>query len=374
MPLSRRAFLAAVPASALAQIEPGFESIFDGSTLKGWTVRDGPRTAFHVLDGAIAVHPSSNFPSWLRYQRQLENFDLRGEFYLKGWMDSGIYLHAPEHGRNTWTGLEVKLFHQQETKPTPYSCGAIFPLIAPRLVKVNNKGEWNSFRIWMDWPTLRVWMNGEQVQDQNLDATPELRYRLRRGYLGLQSLSYPIRFRNLRIQELAEKEKWEPLFDRNTGLTKWKISEGKPRAEAIEDTLRLEGLGHLSSDKQYADFEFHTYVRTSRGHNGGVIFRSSGGGTRAARNYEIQLHNVEGAHFPTGSLYHHKRAQYPRIEDEKWWFLQLIAKRETLIVRINGENVLEFHELDNREAGFIELQAHHEGTWCEFKHMRIKPL
>jgi hypothetical protein len=372
MHLTRRLFAASLPAALLRAQD--LKPIFDGTTLNGWSVREGPQSAFHVVDGSIAVHPGSNFPAWLRYDRPLENFELKGEFFLKGWMDSGIYLHAPEHGRNTWTGLEVKLFHQQEEKPTPYSCGAIFPVVAPKLIKVNNKGEWNAVRIRMDWPVLQVWINDAMVQDVNLDAHPELRYRLRRGYLGLQSLSYPIRFRNLAVGELPSKEQWEPLFERKSDIANWKISEGKPRAEAIGDILRLEGLGHLASARPYKDFELHTYVRTSRAHNGGIIFRSSGGGARAQRNYEIQLHNVEGAHFPTGSLYHHKRAQYPRIEDERWWLLQLIAKSNTLIVRINGENVLEYDGLENREEGFIELQAHQEGTWCEFKHMRIKQL
>lgn len=373
--LSRRHFLAACSAMpALAAVEPGFESIFDGQSLKGWSVREGPGTAFHVTDGSIAVHPSANFPTWLRYNRKLENFDLRGEFFLKGWMDSGIYLHAPEYGRNTWTGIEVKLFHQKEEKPTPYSCGAIFPLIAPKTINVNNKGEWNTFRILMDWPSLKVWMNDTQVQDVNLDQHPDLRYRLRQGYLGLQSLSYPIRFRNLQLKELPGRERWDVMFEQASDLSKWKVSEGKPRFEALNDTLRLEGLGHIAFEKQYRDFELQSYIRTSRWQNGGILFRSKGGGTRSGTNYEIQLHNVEGAHFPTGSLYHFKRAQYPRIEDEKWWFCQLIAKGSNLIVRINGENVLEYDGLENVSEGLIELQAHHEGTWAEFRRVRIKPL
>lgn len=374
--LSRRTFLLGCSASAAAAVnpEPGFTSLFDGVSLKGWAVRQGPETAFHVADGAIAVHPSANFPAWLRYHRTFENFDLRGEYYLKGWMDSGIYLHAPEYGRNTHTGFEVKLFHQQEDKPTPYSCGAIFPVIAPKLVRVNNKGEWNSFRIVMDWPRLQVWMNDAQVQDLDVETVPELRDRLRQGYIGLQSLSYPIRFRSLRIKELAAKEKWRPLFETAADVQQWQISEGKPRMEAIGDVLRLEGLGHVATRDQYKDFELQTYVRTSRWHNGGIIFHSSGAGTRARRHYEIQLHNVEGAHFPTGSLYHFKRAAYPRIEDEKWWLLQLIVKGKEVRVRINGETVLTYDELQDTEPGLIELQAHQEGTWVEFQKMRVKLL
>lgn len=372
-----RRYLLALAAAAVplrAAIEPGFTPLFDGASLHGWTVQQGPTTAFHVNDGAIAVHSSANFPAWLRSAKQYENFDLRGEFYLKGWMDSGIYLHAPEHGRNTWCGFEIKLFHQAEEKPTPYSCGAIFPLVAPKQVKVNNKGEWNTFRIQFDWPNLQVWMNDAEVQNINVETNPELRYRLRKGYLGFQSLSYPIRFRNLRIKDLPAKDQWEPLFETAADVANWVVSEGKPSFEAIGNVMRLEGLGHIATRKKYRDFMLQSYIRTSRAGNGGVIFRSSGGGTRAARHYEIQLHNVEGAHFPTGSLYHFKRSHYPRIEDEQWWLFQLIVQGPNAIVRINGENVMEYSQMEDIAEGLIELQAHQQGTWTELKHLVIKPL
>ena len=372
---TRRTFLASLPVSALAlQDEAGFVSLFDGRSLGGWSIQEGPETAFHVSEGAITVHPGANFPAWLRSNKRYENFDFRGEFFLKGWMDSGIYLHAAEHGRPGWTGFEVKLFHQQEPKPTPYSCGAIFPLVAPSSIKVNNKGEWNTFRIVFDWPSLQVWMNGERVQNLNIESHPELKHRLRQGYLGFQSLSYPIQFRNLRIKELPAKQQWISLFDSAASLDQWFVSEGKPVFQPLGKILRMEGLGHIATKAKYKDFELQTYIRTSRWHNGGVVFRSTGGGTRATRHYEIQLHNVEGAHFPSGSLYHFKRAVYPRIADERWWLLQLVASGSSLTVRINGENVLEYDQLENVEDGHVELQAHANGTWAEFKELKIRTL
>ncbi|HUQ93436.1 MAG TPA: DUF1080 domain-containing protein [Bryobacteraceae bacterium] len=371
-PLSRRGFLSigAVSFLSAAEGEAGFHSLFDGRTLQGWSVREGPETAFYVDDHAIAVHPGANFPTWLRSAKQYENFDFRGEFYLKGWMDSGIYLHAPEHGRNVWSGFAIKLFHQEEPKPASNSCGAIFPIVAPKLVKVNNKGQWNTFRILFDWPSLQVWMNDAQVQDVNVESNPELRYRLRRGYLGFESLSYPIRFRNLRVRELPSKETWQPIDD----LSQWFISDGKPVFQNLGGILRAEGLGNLATKALYKDFELHSYIRTSRWQNGGVLFRSSGEGTRGRRAYEIQLHNVEGSHFPTGSLYHYKRASYPRIADEQWWLFQLIVQGRAVVVRINGENVLEYDQLDNVEPGHIEVQAHQAGTWAEFKDLKLKVL
>jgi hypothetical protein len=83
---------------------------------------------------------------------------------------------------------------------------------------------------------------------------------------------------------------------------------------------------------------------------------------------------VEGAHYPTGSLYGFKRATYPRIEPEEWFLLQMFVKGPSCVVRINGENVMEYDRMENLAPGHIELQAHQAGRWTEFKKMKIKPI
>ena len=133
-------------------------------------------------------------------------------------MNSGVYLHAPEHGRNTWVGMKINLFHQNDRELRPESPGSIFPLVAPLAVHVKNQGEWNGLRVVMDWPRLQVWMNDTQVQDLDVETVPELRHRLRRGYLGFESLSYPIRFRNIRVRELPAKETWDSSLRRSRRL------------------------------------------------------------------------------------------------------------------------------------------------------------
>jgi hypothetical protein len=375
--MKRRSFLsaaaAAVPAlQSVAQSAPAAASLFDGNTLSGWTVRDGPESAFYVEDGAIVVSEAGNFPTWLRSARTYENFDLEAEFFIRGWIDSGIYIHAPEHGRNTWEGIQVKIFHQRDETPKPNSMGSLFPLIAPKRVNVRNRGEWNSIRIRMDWPQLDVWTNGEQVQSVNLESLPEFRYRLRSGYLGLASLSYPIRFRNLRIRELPGKERWDPLYTQASDLDKWSAT-GKPNFHALGGVLRGDGLGYLVTREQYRDFELRAYVRGMAAHNGGVLFRTEGKGSDG-RHYEIQLHDVEEAHYPTGSLYHYQRSIYPKIAAEQWFPFHLIVQGKRCIVRVNGDTVVDYDQLDNLDEGHIELQAHRSGYWTEYKDIRIKRL
>jgi hypothetical protein len=339
--MHRRQFLNTVATASLLSgaaaqtTAPGRVPLFDGKSLSGWTIEEGPETAFYIDSGDIVVHESGNYPTWLRSNREYENFDLRGEFFVKGWTDSGIYIHAPLYGRPTWEGIQIKIFQDREDQPKPNSMGSLFPLIAPSKINVRNQGEWNSIRIRMDWPRLQLWTNDEMVQDVNLDAHPDFRVRRRRGYLGLASLSYPIRFRNFTIEELPGKEEWQVLYQSPSDMDKWFVSEGKPRFQAIGDVLWSDGQGHLATKQKFRDFELRMYIRAARFHNGGVLFRTTGHGL-GGQHYEIQLHNVEDAHYPTGSLYHYKRSTYPRIEPESWFPFQLIAKGKECMVRITA--------------------------------------
>jgi hypothetical protein len=134
--------------------------------------------------------------------------------------------------------------------------------------------------------------------------------------------------------------------------------------------LHGDGTGHIATKEKFRNFELQMYVRHVLHHNSGVMFRAKAVGPDK-RNYEIQLHDVEGAHYPTGSLYHFKRSSYPRIEAEKWWLYQMVVKDRDVLVRINGETVMEYDQLENLEEGSIELQAHQTGRWTEFKEIRV---
>ncbi len=367
----RRQFLAAAAVGA-AQAQSSFTPLFNGRNLDGWHVVDGPESSFYVDDGAIVVSEAGNSPTWLRSARQYENFELRAEFFVKGWIDSGLLLHAPLHGNAQDAGFCVKLFHKSgEIKPE--GMGAIFPLVAPKANNVKSKGEWNEIRVKFDWPRLQVWTNGEMVQDLDVEANKELAHRLRQGYIGLQSLSYPIRFRNIEIRELPGKVKWRPLYTEAAHLAaNWQVEEGKAKWTTIADTLRADGLGHLATKERFQDVAIEMYVRPARHSNGGVLFRAEGSGQKA--HYEIQLHDVEGAVYPTGSLYGLKRAKYPRMAPETWYLFQLFVKGKNVVVRVNGETVTEYDNLDRLGDGHILLQAHQMGRWIEYKDIRVRNL
>ena len=356
--------------------EPGFEPIFDGQSLAGWRIENGPESAFYVKDGAMVVHPGSNFPTWLRSEREYENFEFQGEVFIEGWANSGIFVHAPKHGRPTGCGMKVNIFQKADAVPLAESMGAIFPVVAPSKVNVRNKAEWNQFRIRVNWPEFKLWMNGELVQNLKLDEHPELRHRLRRGYLGLESLSYPVRFRKLEVKSLPATDTQTALYASPSDLAQWRTAEPewmeKSKWETLGSTLRGEGLGYLATKEQFADYDLEMYVRPSRHSNGGVYFRCPDGIKRD--HYEIQVHDVEGAVYPTGSLYGIRRARWWPLEPESWFLLQIHVQGDHCVVRVDGETVVDYRGLKNLAAGPIALQAHQTGKWIEYKEIRIRRL
>ncbi len=360
-------FAASFPLGA----QDGWTSLFNGRDLDGWSIQEGPESAFFARDGAIAGSPSAAYPAWLRSAKRYENFEAEFEFFIKGWTDGGFYFSAPEHGKRSACGFKISLFHQVDKEPTTNSSGSIFPVVAPRGVNVKS-GDWNRMRVRLEWPKLRVECNGAVIHDLDLDSHPELKYRLRGGYIGFETLTYPFQFRAVRIRELPSNPAWETLYAQPSDLSKWSITEPNKtypaRFDALGPVLRGDGLGNLTTKEKYRDFALQLYIRGILHHNGGVLFRSQGGRER----YEIQLHDVEEAHFPTGSLYFHKRAHYPRIEPEQWYLFQLFVKDRWCLVRVNGETVMEYDRLETLEPGFIELQAHQNGRWMEYKQIRIR--
>ena len=106
----------------LAAAEDGFVSLFDGKSLNGWSIEEGPESAFYVKGGDIVIHEGSNFPTWLRSDKRYENFDFRCEFFVKGWSNSGIYLR----GR-----YEVQIEDDYGMEPEAHIIGSVYGFLTP---------------------------------------------------------------------------------------------------------------------------------------------------------------------------------------------------------------------------------------------------
>ena len=88
------------------------------------------------------------------------------------------------------------------TEPHKNSTAAVYDVLPALAVAARPEGEWNEVEIMLDGSHLKATLNGVLVQDTNFDEVEELRYRLRRGFIGLQDHDNYILFRNVRVKEL----------------------------------------------------------------------------------------------------------------------------------------------------------------------------
>ena len=356
-----------------AEVEEGFVSLFNGENLDGWVVEHGNVSTFLIDQGTIHCPGVTGYPAWLRSEKEYENFDLRFEFMFKSWCNSGLFFHAPLHGQNSRVGFEFQIYHDQSQHITPNICGGIFGAVPPLVNAVHDEGDWNTARILMNWPSLKVWLNDQLVQDLNVEDNPELKYRLRRGYLGIQDVNYETWFRNLRIKELPAKEEWITLFN-GKNFDGWYF-EGDGAQWWIQDgIIHAENeTGYCVTNEEFENFELHAYVRTDKNANGGIFFRWKNLANRD-RGYEIQIEDVPDSPHPTGSLYNIVRAIQPRYEVGEWFLMQIRVEGSHVAVRVNGETTVEYNELTLIRPGHISLQMHHRNKWVEWKDIKIKKL
>ena len=187
-----------------------------------------------VEEGTLLLKTPQNYPNWLRTEKEYENFVLRLEYRMSGWCETGLFLHAPLYGDLAESGLRIHLRHDR-TEEGSRSTGGIYD-VAPPLTLANKPiNEWNALEVHMDWPVLRVKLNDVLIQDVNLEASDALRGKARRGYIGLDDLNCRIRYRNLQIRELPNKDrKWTSLSNgkdlkgwTSEGKVQWVVEDGK---------------------------------------------------------------------------------------------------------------------------------------------------
>ncbi len=359
-----------LPGNALTpeEQEQGFVSMFNGEDLSGWKTM-GNEDAFVVEDSVIAVHP--NRGNYLRYHKQFEDFILRLEYKVAPKANSGIFFHAPEHGRNSRVGFEVQLRDTHGQDPSPHITAALYDAVAPKINNEKPAGEWNDLELLCQWPVIRITLNGKEVMDINAEEIEQIKWRRRFGWLGLQDHHTKAWFRNLRIKDLGgdARDQWTPLFN-GKNFDGWRIIGDATWTVEDEKIVAKDGNGYLITEEKYKNFHLWTYVKTTRRANGGIFYRWNKLGDRG---HEAQIYNVEGAKNPTGSIYNRTPASGLYASDFSWFPMQVIAQGKHSKVIVNGKIVAEYDETVDRE-GHISLQMHRKDSTIQFKDLRIFSL
>jgi len=166
-----------------------------------WLVKDG------VLTG------STPRGTWLVSDEQYGDFELELDFKIGLPGNSGIGLRFPAAGDPAFDGLELQImgkrYRRDDVVPENERTGALYQVLAPK-VDAFRQDDWNHYRISCRGPRVEVYLNGQLVQDVNLDVQKDApprgkppAQRPRKGHIGFQELSRGgthVQIKNARIR------------------------------------------------------------------------------------------------------------------------------------------------------------------------------
>jgi len=191
---------------------------------KGWVVRPWNDLAKPAADGTEWVaedgvlKPGTKRGTWLMSEKEYSDFVMEFEIKLTEVGNSGVALRSPMKGDPAFDGLELQvadLRYNPQAKDSELT-GGIYRAAAPTK-QVYKPTEWNTVRIELKGPKLKATINGEVVQDIDLEKfdqpvkrhdgtdAPPLKDRPRKGHIGFQHLSRnnePIQIRKVTLTEL----------------------------------------------------------------------------------------------------------------------------------------------------------------------------
>lgn len=176
----------------------------------GWvmgTVKDvgkaPPPNAQWFINDNGELTGTNTYDSWIMSEKEYDNFELQFEFKVSPLGNSGVALRAPLHGDPAYDGMELQIvdprYYEGRGAPEQLT-GAIYRAIPARKAMFKPDA-WNRYEITCRGPFIKVVLNGEVVQEFNLDeqtavlhrdspqlTAPPLKDRPRKGHIGFQEL------------------------------------------------------------------------------------------------------------------------------------------------------------------------------------------
>ncbi|MCA9136235.1 MAG: DUF1080 domain-containing protein, partial [Planctomycetales bacterium] len=189
----------------------GYESIFNGTDLSGWTTRRAERGGYKVENGLLVCPADGG--GYLFTDKEYSDFSFRFEFRLTTAANNGIGIRSPLlDARPAYDGMEFQILdnigYPKQLKPYQYH-GSLYGLAAARRGALKPVGQWNNQEIWCKGRRVVVTVNDVVILDVNLDHVADQASRdehpglLREsGHIGLLGHGSRVDFRNLRVKEL----------------------------------------------------------------------------------------------------------------------------------------------------------------------------
>ena len=218
--------LAIATAAPLHAEDTGWVSLFDGTSLSGWTQKNGT-ASYKVENGTIVGRTTEGSPnSFLCSDKEYGDFELEFEVKVDDGLNSGVQIrsqqktatspnaagNAPE-GRVYGPQVEIESSPGQAGwiygEATPFKWLSEEPKSEDKAVNEHShmkNGEWNKFRVVAKGANIQTFINGALVAN----LTHEEIYKSHpKGFFGLQvhgikagTGPFQVAWKNIRIKEL----------------------------------------------------------------------------------------------------------------------------------------------------------------------------
>jgi hypothetical protein len=206
---------AALAVTRAAAADDGWQPIFNGRDLTGWTVdgraeykdRGTSKPVWTVAEGKIRC--AGRGFGFLRYEERLTDFALRLEYRLAEDGNSGVGIRGPvftgpAHTRPSLAGYEVQLLDDAGKKTTDRSTGSLYRYVAPAASAARPAGEWNALEIECRGPRIRVALNGQTLHDLDQTTIEAIAQKPVAGFIALQNHGSRAEFRRVELQKLGQ--------------------------------------------------------------------------------------------------------------------------------------------------------------------------
>jgi len=196
-------------------------------------------------------------------------------------------------------------------------------------------------------------------------------------------------FSNTVAADHHEAGPWISLFD-GKSLGDWKANENQDAFTVVDGSIVINGpRGHLfymGKDNDFKNFHFRAEVKTDSNSNSGIYFHTkwldSGW---PEHGYESQVNVSQSDLVKSGSLYNTVKIFAEDIEkaglsNETWWVQEIIVRGKHILVKLNGNVVVDYTEPDDKEgtvklsSGTFALQAHDPGSTAYFRNLEVRRL
>ncbi len=187
----------------------GFEPLFDGKTLTGWT---GATDNYEVVDGAIRCKPGKG--GVLFTKAEYGDFAARVEFKLPEAGNNGLAIRYPGAGDAAYTGMcELQVLdteHPKYAKLDPRQAhGSAYGMAPAARGYLRPTGQWNFQEVTVKGSAVKVELNGTVILDADLSKVTELMANTPHpgkdrttGHFGFAGHTDPVEFRNVQIKTL----------------------------------------------------------------------------------------------------------------------------------------------------------------------------